>query len=151
VTRPAGLAVAFCALALPAAAQPSPDLLAAAQALPAATQLEPVLRGAPCVFADGVRHLDPLPSGQPWTRPQAIVVVQGLPGQPEGSRAALMRVTREMAARVQLRALIAAGNTLLLDFQLAPLPAEAPTPAFLAILSPAGTTLPETCALRPGR
>ena len=149
--RRAGLAAAVCALALPVAAQPAPDLLAAAQGLPAATQLEPVLRGAPCVFADGVRNLDPLPAGQPWTRPQAIVVFQGLAGQPDGSRAALMRVSREMAARVRFRQVIASGDTLLFDFQLARLPTDAPTPAFLAILSPAGTTLPETCARRPGR
>jgi len=149
--RLVGMAAAFCALALPAGAQTPPELVAAAQQMPAATQFDPVLRGAPCVFADGARHLDPLPAAQAWTRPEAIIVFAGLTGQPEGSRAALMRPTREMMARVGTRELVASGIALIFDYTLTPLPPDAPRPSFLAILVPSGTTPPPGCALRARR
>ena len=149
--RLAGMVAASCALALPAMADVPPDLLAAAQRLPAATQFDPVQRAAACVFAEGVRHLDPLPSAQPWTRPEAIVVLHGLPAMPEGSRAALMRPTREMLARVAVRDLVASGAGRLLNFDLTTLSPESPAAAYLAILSPAGTDAPATCTLRTRR
>lgn len=151
VMRRAGVALALCALVLPAGAEVPPELLVAAQRMPAASQLDPVTRSAPCLFAEGVRHLDPLPAAQPWTRPEAIVVFHGLPGQPEGGRAALMRPTREMMARLATRSLLASGNAMLFDDTLAPLPPDAPTPAFLAVVTPAGTAPPIACMLRTRR
>lgn len=148
--RIAGMAAVFCTLALPATAEVPPELLAAALRMPAATQLDPVQRAAACVFAEGVANLDPLPATQTWTRPEAIVVLHGLPGLDDGSRAALMRPTREMLARVATRALIASGARLF-DHALNALPPDAPVAAYLAILSPAGTEAPASCMLRTRR
>ena len=82
-----------------------------------------------------MRHLDRLPSAQQWTRPNALVVFDGLPEQPPGTRAVLMRPTREMLARNIVAAAIAEGSAWLLDRGLAPLgPRPAETAAYLALI-----------------
>jgi hypothetical protein len=107
---------------------------------------------AVCAFASGIGHLDRLPAAQPWTRPAALVLLGGLPGQPPGVRAVLMRPTREALARRAVAEAIAAGEAQPLDRRLAPLPAAgAAHAAYLALFVPppadAGATA--ACAL-PG-
>lgn len=93
-------------------------------------------RSAVCAFAPEVRHLDRLPSAQPWTRPAAIVLFDGLPGQPPGTRAVLMRPTREALARQVVAQALAAGEARPLDRRLAPLDTAARTAAYLALFVP---------------
>lgn len=149
--RLAGATWALGVLVAPAFADVPPELLAAAQRLPAAAQLDPILRGAPCAYAEGVRHLGPLPAALAWTRPDAIVVFAGLPGQAEGTRAVLLRPPREMMVRLATQRALAERDVLRLDHGLARLPADAPVVAFVALLMPAGTEPPADCTLRTGR
>lgn len=142
------LALALCVIAWPAASQdvpapfitvmPSaasvpPMVLDAVQRMPPTGALEAPLRAAPCVFAPIARHLDRLPANMPWARPEAVVLFGDLPGLPPGSRAAVLRPTRELLARTATRQRIAEGDISLHDHDLALLPADAATPAFLAI------------------
>lgn len=145
------LAVAFCALAGPAAAEAAREVLDAVQRLPPTAALEAPLRAAPCVFAPEARHLGPLPSNLPWARPRAVAVFAGLPGLPDAARAAVIRPTRELLARAATRARIAEGGIALHALDLAVLPADAPTPAFLAIIVPPPAAPPEGCVAQGAR
>jgi hypothetical protein len=144
-------ALALCAIAAPAAAQAPREVLDAVQRLPASAALEAPLRAAPCAFAPGARHLDPLPGNTPWARTRAVVLFSGLPGLEPGERAAVLRPTRELLARAATRARIAEGGISLHAIDLAPLPADAPTPAFLAIHVPPPATPPEGCVAQGPR
>lgn len=139
------LALAFCAVAWPAASQDAfvtirppvesvpAVVLDAVQRMPATAGLEAPLRAAPCVFAPEARHLGRLPATIAWARPEAVVLLGDLPGLAPGSRAAVLRPTRELLARAATRDRIAEGDITLHGIDLAPLPADAPAPAFLAI------------------
>ncbi len=148
------------ALALPAAAQDvpapfvtvtppadnvPPAVLDAVRRMPATAALEAPLRAAACVFAPIARHLDRLPANMPWARPEAVVLLGDLPGLPPGSRAAVLRPTRELLARSATRQRIAEGGISLHDHDLALLPADAATPAFLAIHVAPPAAPPEDC------
>jgi hypothetical protein len=152
-----GLALAFCAIAapaaavLPAAAQAPAELRDAAQRLTATAALEAVLRAAPCAFAPGARHLDRLASNLPWAQPAAIVAFDGLPGLPQRHRAVVLRPTRELLARAATRDVIAQGSVSLHATDLSPLPADAPAPAFLALIVPPPAAPPEGCVAQPPR
>lgn len=146
-----GLVLAFCALATPAAAQAPAELRDAAQRLTATAALEAPLRAAPCAFAPFTRHLDRLPSNVPWAQPAAIVLFDGLPGLPPGHRAVVLRPTRELLARAATREVIARGGVSLHATDLMPLPADAPMPAFLALLVSPPATPPEGCVAQPPR
>lgn len=151
------VALAFCAFALPAAAQDafvtvrppaegaSPVVLDAVQRMPPTAGLEAPLRAAPCAFSPEARHLDRLPANMPWARPDAVVLFAGLPGLAAGSRAAVLRPTRELLARAATRDRIAEGDITLHGIDLTPLPADAPAPAFLAIHIAPPATLPDDC------
>lgn len=140
------LALAFCAIAWPAASQdafvtvrPSaagnvpPAVLDAVQRMPPTAAMEALLRAAPCVFAPMARHLERLPANMLWARPEAVVLFGDLPGLAQGSRASVLRPTRELLARGATRDRIAEGDITLHDIDLALLPRDAPTPSFLAI------------------
>lgn len=106
-----------------------------AELLPPSAEFAIVRQSAVCAFAPEVRHLDRLRSAQPWTRPAAIVLFDGLPGQPPGTRAVLMRPTREALARQVVAEALAAGEAQLLDRRLAPLAAPgAARPAAYIVL-----------------
>jgi len=138
------MALALCALA--ATAEPAPrEVLDAAQRLPPSAALEAAFRTAPCAFAPDARHLDALASDIAWARPRAVVLFAGLPGLPPGHRAAVLRPTREVLARAATRARIAEGGVSLHGLDLAPLPADAPAPAFLAIHVAPPAAPPEGC------
>lgn len=148
------LALAFCAIASPAAAttaQAPAELRDAAQRLTATPALEAVLRAAPCAFAPGTRHLDRLPSNLPWAQPAALVAFDGLPGLPPSHRAVVLRPTREVLARAATREVIAQGGVSLHAPDLSALPADAPTPAFLALIVAPPATPPEGCVAQPPR
>lgn len=144
-------AMAFCAIAAPAAAEAPREVLDAVQRLPASAALEAPLRAAPCAFAAGARHLDPLPANTPWARTRAVVLFSGLPGLEPGARAAVLRPTRELLARAATRDRIAEGGISLHAIDLAPLPADAPAPAFLAIHVPPPVAPPEGCVAQGPR
>ncbi|WP_137125442.1 hypothetical protein [Roseomonas sp. HF4] len=74
-----------------------------------------------------------------------------LPGLAPGSRAVVLRPTRELLARAATRARIAEGDITLHDLDLAPLPADAPAPAFLAIHVAPPAMLPEGCVAQGQR
>ncbi len=118
------LALAFCAVAFPAASQVPPAVLDAVQRLPPTRALEAALRDAACVFSPVARHLDRLPATTPWVQPDAVVLFGDLPGLGAGSRAAVLRPTRELLARAATRERIAEGDITLHDIDLAPLPAR---------------------------
>jgi hypothetical protein len=154
------LALAFCAVAFPAASQDRlapfvtvtppaagapPAVLDAVQRMPATAALEAPLRAAACVFAPVARHLELLPANLPWARPGAVVLFGDLPGLAPGSRAAVLRPTRELLARAATRQRIAEGGISLHGIDLAPLPDDAPAPAFLAIHVPPPDQPPEGC------
>jgi hypothetical protein len=158
------LALAFCAIAAPAAAQdrPAPFVTVmpeplgvpaavrdAAQRLPATPALEAPLRSAACAFADGTRHLDRLASNLRWAQPAAVVLFDGLPGLPPGHRAVVLRPTRELLARAVTRDVIAQGNVSLHGIDLEPLPVDAPTPSFIALHVAPPATPPEGCVAQP--
>jgi hypothetical protein len=158
------LALAFCAIAAPAAAQDSPAPFVtvmpeaqgvppavrdAAQRLPATAALEAPLRAAPCAFAAFTRHLDRLPSNVPWAQPAAIVLFADLPGLPPGHRAVVLRPTRELLARAATREVVAQGNVSLHGIDLEPLPVDAPTPSFIALHIAPPATPPEGCVAQP--
>lgn len=161
------MALAACAaFAPPAAAQVGPapfvtvmpdapgapaEVRDAVQRLPATPALEAALRSAPCAFADGTRHLDRLASNLPWAQPAAVVLFDGLPGLPPGHRAVVLRPTRELLARAATREVIARGNVALHAIDLAPLPVDAPTPAFIALHVAPPPTPPEGCVAQPAR
>jgi len=143
-------ALALGAIALSAAAEVPREVLDAVQRLPPSPALEVVLRAAPCAFAPGVRHLDRLPPNLPWVRLEAVVLVAGLPGLAAGERAVVLRPTRELMARTATRQRIAEGGISLHAIDLAPLPPDAPAPAFLAIHVAPPAAPPEGCvAHRP--
>jgi hypothetical protein len=146
-------ALAFCACAIPAAAmaQAPAEVRDAVQRLPATAALEAPLRAAACAFASFTRHLDRLPSNLPWAQPAAVVLFDGLPGLPPAHRAVVLRPTRELLARAATRQVIAQGSISLHATDLSPLPADAPTPAFLALLVAAPATPPEGCVVQPRR
>jgi hypothetical protein len=147
--------LAVCAIALPAAAvlpaaaQAPAELRDAAQRLPATAALEAPLRAAACAFAPATRHLDRLPSNLAWAQPAAIVAFEGLPGLPPGHRAVVLRPTRELLARAATREVIARGSVSLHAVDLSPLPADAPTPAFLALIVAPPSSPPEGCVAPP--
>lgn len=143
--------MAFCAMVSPASGQASRTTLDAAQRLPPTRALEAPLRAAPCAFAPVARHLDPLPSNLPWARPDAAVFFAELPGLASGSRAVVLRPTRELLARAATRARIAQGDITLHGLDLAPLPTDAPAPAFLAIHVPPPAAPPEGCVAQGHR
>ncbi len=144
------LVLAFCAISASAAAASAPrEVLDAVQRLPPAAALDPALRAAPCAFSPAARHLDPLPANIAWAQPRAAVVFAGLPGLPPGSRAAVIRPTRELMARAATREAIARGGIALHAIDLAPLPADAAAPAFLAIHVEPPSTPPDGC-VAPG-
>ncbi|WP_198369068.1 hypothetical protein [Roseomonas rosulenta] len=145
------LALALCAIAAPAAAQAPAEIRDAVQRLGATAALEAPLRAAPCAFAPVARHLDRLPSNLPWAQPAAIVLFHGLPGMPPGHRAVVLRPTRELLARAATREVIAAGGVSLHASDLSPLPADAPTPSFLALHVAPPATPPEGCVAQPNR
>jgi hypothetical protein len=145
------LALAFCAVAMPAAAQAPAAVRDAVQRLAATAALEAPLRAAPCAFAPFARHLDRLPSNVPWAQPAAVVVFDGLPGLPAGQRAVVLRPTRELLARAATRDVIAQGGVSLHAIDLMPLPADAPTPSFLALHVAPPATPPEGCVAQPAR
>jgi hypothetical protein len=139
------LVLAFCAISATAAAAAPREVLDAVQRLSPATALDPALHAAPCAFAPVARHLDPLPTNIAWAQPRAAVLFTGLPGLGAGQRAAIIRPTRELMARAATRARIAEGGVTLHAIDLAPLPADAPAPAFLAIHIASPATPPEGC------
>jgi hypothetical protein len=142
--------VAVLAVALPAvAAAQTREAQDAAMRLPPTPALEVLLRAAPCAFSDAARHLARLPSNLPWARPDAVVLFDGLPGLAPGSRAAVVRPTRELMARAATRARIAEGDVSLHGLNLSPLPADAPAPAFLALHIAPPAAPPEGC-VAPG-
>ncbi|HWT10082.1 MAG TPA: hypothetical protein VN329_13025, partial [Roseomonas sp.] len=156
------MVLAFCAFALPAAAQNAfvtvtppaaapAAVLDAVQRMPPTAALEAPLRAASCVFAPFARHLDRLPANMLWARPEAVVLFGDLPGLPSGSRAAVLRPTRELLARAATRDRIAEGDITLHDIDLSPLPADAPTPAFLAIHVAPPAQPPEDCVAQGPR
>ena len=160
------LALAFCAVAFPAASQDRlapfvtvtppaasapPVVLDTVQRLPATRTLEAVLRDAACVFSPVARHLDRLPAATPWVRPDAVVLFGDLPGLETGQRAAVLRPTREVLARATTRDRIAEGGITLHGIDLAPLPADAPMPASLAIHAALPEPPPEGCVAQGPR
>lgn len=145
------MALAFCAIAAPAAAQAPADVRDAVQRLTATAALEAPLRAAPCAFAPFTRHLDRLPSNVPWAQPAAVVLFDGLPGLPPGHRAVVLRPTRELLARAATRDVIAGGSVSLHAVDLVPLPADASTPSFLALHVAPPATPPEGCVAQPLR
>ncbi|WP_244458576.1 hypothetical protein [Roseomonas fluvialis] len=145
------MALAFCAIAASATAQAPAGVRDAVQRLSATAALEALLRAAPCAFAPFTRHLDRLPSNLPWAQPVAIVLFDGLPGLPTGHRAVVLRPTRELMARAATRQVIAQGGVSLHAVDLSPLPADAPTPSFLALLVTPPATPPEGCVAQPPR
>ena len=161
--RRAAITALIGALALPAAAQNAfvtvrpqaasvpPAVLDAVQRMPATAGLEAPLRAAPCIFSPAARHLDLLPANMPWARPAAVVLVADLPGLAPGSRAAVLRPTRELMARAATRARIAEGGITLHDIDLAPLPDDAAAPAFLAIHVAPPAQPPEGCVAQGPR
>lgn len=144
-------ALAFCAFALPAAADVPREVLDTVQRLPPTTALEAPLRAAACAFAPAARHLGPLPSNLAWARPNAAALLAGLPGLPEAARAAVIRPTRELLARAATRERIAEGGITLHGIDLSPLPANAAAPAFLAIIVPPPAAPPEGCVVQGPR
>jgi hypothetical protein len=144
-----GLAMALCAAAVPAAAQAPADLRDAAQRLTATPALEAALRAAPCAFAPFARHLDRLPSNLPWAQPAAILAFADLPGLPRNHRAVVLRPTRELLARAATREVIAQGAVSLHASDLSPLPADAPAPAFLALIVAPPASPPAGCVAQP--
>jgi hypothetical protein len=145
------LALASCALAIPAAAQAPAEVRDAVQRLTATAALEAPLRAAPCAFAPFTRHLDRLASNLAWAQPAAIVLFDGLPGLPPEHRAVVLRPTRELLARAATREVIAQGGVSLHATDLSLLPADAPMPAFLALLVPPPAASPEGCVAQPPR
>jgi hypothetical protein len=145
------LALAFCAIAAPAAAQAPTEIRDAVQRLSATAAMEAPLRAAPCAFAPFTRHLDRLPSNLPWAQPAAIVLFDGLPGLPRGHRAVVLRPTHEVLARAVTREVIAQGGVSLHTTDLSLLPADAPTPSFLALHVAPPATPPEGCVAQPPR
>jgi len=111
-----------CGAAAAAEAAP-PELVRAAELLPPSADFPIVRQSAVCAFAPELRHLDRLPTTQPWTRPVAIVLFGGLPGQPPGTRAVVMRPTREVLARRVVAEALTAGEAQLLDRELSPVAA----------------------------
>ena len=144
------MAVAFCAMALPAAAQVPRAVLDAVQRLPPTRALEAALRAAPCAFAPVARHLDPLPSHLPWDGPDAVVVFDGLPGLPATNRAVVLRPTRELLARAATRdrSRRAASACTARPRAVA---RHAPTPSFLAFHVAPPATPPEGCVAQGPR
>lgn len=145
------LALAFCAVAIPAAADVPREVLDAVQRLPPTAALEAPLRSAPCAFAPFARHLDRLPGNVAWARPEAVVILAGLPGLNPRERAVVLRPTRELLARAATRDRIAEGGITLHGIDLAPLPADAPAPAFLAIHVAPPAAPPEGCVAQGAR
>ncbi len=145
------LALAFCAFAAPAVAEVPREVVDAVQRLAPTAALEATLRAASCAFAPEARHLGPLPSNLAWARPNAVVLLAGLPGLPDAARAAVIRPTRELLARAATRGRIAEGGIALHGIDLAPLPADAATPAFLAIIVPPPAAPPEGCVAQGPR
>ncbi|MBW6399018.1 hypothetical protein KPL78_14225 [Roseomonas sp. HJA6] len=145
VTPPAGEA--------PSSGLPQPSVpmvvLDAVQRLPPSGALEAPLRSAVCAFAPIARHLEPLASNVPWAQLRAVVLFGDLPGLTPGQRAAVLRPTRELLARAATRDRIAEGGIALFDHDMQPLPANAPRPAFLAILIPPPEAPPEDCVAQP--
>lgn len=127
------------------AAATAPEVLAAAQRLPASATLEFIDGAADCAFAANARHLGPLPSRLSWSRPAALVIFGGLDGVPEGDRAVLLRPTRELLARHATRARIAGMRVSLYDHGLNRLPNTAQEIAFLALHIAAPSSPPEGC------
>ncbi|MBL0950581.1 MAG: hypothetical protein IBJ08_07730 [Pseudomonas sp.] len=123
----------------------------AVQHLPPSAALEAPLRAAPCAFAPTIRHLDRLPGNMAWARPEAVVILAGLPGLKTGERAVVLRPTRELLARAATRARIAEGGISLHAIDLAPLAADAPMPAFLAIHVAPPAAPPEGCVAQGTR
>jgi hypothetical protein len=122
------------------ATEAPPELLRRAELLPPSGGFAIVRQSAACAFAPEVRHLDRLPSAQPWARPNAIVVFEGLPAQPPGTRAVLMRPTREALARRVVADALAEGSATLLDRRLVPLAPGGDEPAaYIAITVPPPT------------
>lgn len=126
----------------------SPVLARAADGLAAVDSLTAILPSLGCLHHPAARHLEELPSAQPWARPSALVVNDGLPGQPEGRRGALVRVTRNLLARQTTQAMIAAHGALPFTRDLAtPGPADA-TPFLLLLADESTASPPETCTPR---
>ncbi|MBR0656432.1 hypothetical protein [Plastoroseomonas arctica] len=126
----------------------SPVLARAADGLPVVDTLSVVLPSLGCLLHGSARHLEELPSAQPWARPPALVVVDGLPGQPEGRRGALVRVTRNLLARQATQAMIVAQRAVPLTRDLAaPGPGDT-TPFLLLLADEIPAEPPETCTPR---
>ena len=143
------LAAPLAMLASAALAQGvSPVLARAADGLAAVDSLTAILPSLGCLHHAAARHLEELPSAQPWARPSALVVNDGLPGQPEGRRGALVRVTRNLLARQTTQAMIAAHGALPFTRDLvAPGPADA-TPFLLLLANEPTASPPDTCTPR---
>ena len=138
-------ALALLVLGSGRAAATAPEVLAAAQRLPASATLEFIDGAADCAFAAKARHLGPSPARLVWSRPAAVLIFSGLDGVPEGERTVLMRPTRELLARHATRARIAGGRVSLHDHGLNRLPDTAQEIAFLALHIAAPSSPPEGC------
>lgn len=125
----------------------SPVLARAADGLAAVDSLTAILPSLGCLHHQAARHLEELPSAQPWARPAALVVNDGLPGQPEGRRGALVRVTRNLLARQATQAMLDARRALPFTRDLATPSGQEATP-FLLLLADDDITTPETCTPR---
>ena len=143
------LVVPLAMLASVAGAQGiAPVLARAADGLAVVDSLSAVLPTLVCLHHPAARHLEELPSAQPWARPPALVVNDGLPGQPEGRRGALVRVTRDLLARQATQAMIASHRALPFTRDLAsPGPTDA-TPFLLLMADETTAGPPETCTPR---
>lgn len=129
-------AALLCLALSPAGGQALPewrDILRLADQLPALADLGGIQPNLPCARSEAARHLEALPRAVAWTRAPALVVFQGLPGQPEGARAVLVRTTRALRARRAVADLLAAGEAALYLPDLRPAGPEDRDAPFLAL------------------
>ncbi len=126
----------------------SPVLVRAADGLAVVDSLSAVLPSLGCLNHPSARHLEELPSAQPWARPPALVVLDSLPGQPEGVRGALVRVTRNLLARQATQAMIAGHRAVLLNRHLMTPDAGEATPFLLLLADESAPDPPDTCTPR---
>jgi hypothetical protein len=129
----------------------SPVLARAADGLPVVDSLSVILSSLGCLRHPSARQLEELPSAQRWSRPPALVVVDGLPGQPESQRGALVRITRNLLARQATQAMIATHRALPFTRDLTTPGAGDATPFLLLLADEDATAAPDTCTPRGSR